>query len=1409
MKMNTKKTIRILAALMFAVCIIFALSSCGGGGNTGCAHTMTKTAAKAATCDQDGNIEYYTCSTCNKVFADAAGTTETTLAKTVVAKTGHKAGAEATCTTAQICTVCNAELAAAKGHTVGEFIAEVPATCTEDGTLGHYTCSVCQKNLDADKKVLESLVIPAGHSLEDVAEKLANGCEDGYTAHKKCSACDYKEGYEVLPAPHDLMVIPEQAATTCVDGYTAGKMCANCDYKEGMEVIPAEHAYGDVISGVPATCLIAGYADYQICSECRKIKGAENLDPLGHDLQPVDAKAATCYTDGYNAHQKCSRCYYTKDKIVYPAGHTGEWVSVDDNYEYIICTVESCGRKAVREKNAVINFEGGSILANDKLAITDVAAGATEGGNARDKFTLVDDASNKVLQVINSKENAGAATAGKITLNHTDPLNKNNADADGGKYLITEFDAKFDFESGTNSSKVIFQFKVFDSGSNFLCAINFYSYNQKLKINTTEIDYVADGTTWLTFRAVTTLTTTGSSEKSTTNIYYKHRDSDGPMTLAVSVPRDTYGIVTRPGAHTVKFEIGPNDFDYTYYLDNMSFIRTNDANYTYSACAHEIEETVATVDCTQDKVVTRKCTKDGCGYVVTETLPGTASGHELSAWADIEGGKQERACANCDYAVTRDALPAGSVQFDDGTITSGGKLNYSTNVTIADDGKTATSTGDYATISAVDAPGRDGEIALNIKTVLANIGASNVNAPRITVPVVGNAGTNYTVDFDLYNVATYNGARVVMQLGFGNAGISIYSYRDSVQLNTPYGEAQLGKCETWISVRFVFVVTAGGSADYEAFVKNAEGEYVSVKTGTATGSGIYLDRACSFEFFTYCTQVDRDYYIDNISYTRSTCAHNFSEWTVTPATCLIDGSKTRTCSKCDEVETEVISATGHTGEWVAATDANYEELVCSACDRIITREKNTPVDFNGEQIDLTDALHGKADGKYLVLDFDMKFDAFTGTNTGVVIFNLRLFEGLGNNSIADFIFYNYMGKLRVGPTNYVVDANDKSGDVWFTFRVVTELADDANGTCVTKLYYKVKGTDGPMTLLMSANAGNVSYGTVDRAASHYYKLVLSANAADYNYELKNISFIRTADANYTLCECDHAFKETVTTPAGCDTNGILTITCTNENCGYTATEAIPAAGHTLGNWTDAADGIHEELKCANCTYTITRVKGTVTFDDGTITDGGNVTFVTNNVTMADDQKSAVDDWGYAKWSITNEAPEKAGNNVLCLETDSSKWASGQGRAFSIAATGTEGTVYTLDFDIYILPGANATSSGTSRVVTEISFGGKTYNIGTYGSRVTRYAQSFSFGTTKTWISLRLQYTITEEGKATIVASYKNAEGNYTVADTLAVEGTGFKLDGVSTISFTSYRSGGSFTCYYDNISFTRTAAAAE
>lgn len=88
-------------------------------------HSLTKVESKAPTCTEDGNIEYYTCSGCSKLFADATGNVEITADKTVDKATGH----------------------------TYEWVIDKEATATEKGSK-HEECKVCH-----DKKA--AVEIPA------------------------------------------------------------------------------------------------------------------------------------------------------------------------------------------------------------------------------------------------------------------------------------------------------------------------------------------------------------------------------------------------------------------------------------------------------------------------------------------------------------------------------------------------------------------------------------------------------------------------------------------------------------------------------------------------------------------------------------------------------------------------------------------------------------------------------------------------------------------------------------------------------------------------------------------------------------------------------------------------------------------------------------------------------------------------------------------------------------------------------------------------------------------------------------------------------------------------------------------------------------------------------------------------
>ena len=120
-------------------------------------HELTKTEAKAPTCTEDGNIEYWHCDGCGKYFSDANGEDEISLADTVVAATGHK---------------------------LTKTEAKAP-TCTEDGNIEYWHCDACGKYFsDAQGKVeiklADTVIAATGHHYENGVCTVCGEKDPGY-----------------------------------------------------------------------------------------------------------------------------------------------------------------------------------------------------------------------------------------------------------------------------------------------------------------------------------------------------------------------------------------------------------------------------------------------------------------------------------------------------------------------------------------------------------------------------------------------------------------------------------------------------------------------------------------------------------------------------------------------------------------------------------------------------------------------------------------------------------------------------------------------------------------------------------------------------------------------------------------------------------------------------------------------------------------------------------------------------------------------------------------------------------------------------------------------------------------------------------------------------------------------------
>ena len=179
--------------------------------DTALGHNTVKTEARSATCTKDGNKEYWTCENCGKYFSDAEGNTEIFLADTVISAAGHKPvrteAKAATCTEDGnieywVCETCGEYFSdgaltqkiekkdtviEATGHGETELKNEKEATCTAKGYTGDKICTVCGEVLEKGQ------VIPMP----------AHSYKDG-----KCTACgasdpDYRPAVQADPTAPD------------------------------------------------------------------------------------------------------------------------------------------------------------------------------------------------------------------------------------------------------------------------------------------------------------------------------------------------------------------------------------------------------------------------------------------------------------------------------------------------------------------------------------------------------------------------------------------------------------------------------------------------------------------------------------------------------------------------------------------------------------------------------------------------------------------------------------------------------------------------------------------------------------------------------------------------------------------------------------------------------------------------------------------------------------------------------------------------------------------------------------------------------------------------------------------------------------------------------------------------------
>lgn len=175
---------------------------------SGHVHNMVKTKRNAPTCTELGNIEYYTCTECEGIFRDKNGEEELSHGDLIIPALGHdwtewdtvteptedSEGVESRFCRNDPSHTQERSIPALPHKHVMVKTAKVLPTCTEDGNIMYYSCSVCDRYFtDAEGSheidVLDTVLTATGHT-EQVIPGTPATCEGtGLTEGKKCAVC--------------------------------------------------------------------------------------------------------------------------------------------------------------------------------------------------------------------------------------------------------------------------------------------------------------------------------------------------------------------------------------------------------------------------------------------------------------------------------------------------------------------------------------------------------------------------------------------------------------------------------------------------------------------------------------------------------------------------------------------------------------------------------------------------------------------------------------------------------------------------------------------------------------------------------------------------------------------------------------------------------------------------------------------------------------------------------------------------------------------------------------------------------------------------------------------------------------------------------------------------------------------
>lgn len=277
-------------------------------------HNMSYIERVEPTCTANGNIAYYKCLNCNRLFSDEEGDNEIT--DVILPATGHEITS----------------------------VSRVEPTCEENGNIAHYSCSKCNKMFSDEegKNEITDVVLPAiGHNLLSVSKVDATCIEQGNNPYYSCLVCSsaFKDASaivattvadETTPALGHDYTVEEQSATylkttaTCTQNGEYYKKCSRCsvssknDTNVTFTTSKLAHSYTaksqtSTYLKTSATCQVSGEYYYKCATCTASSKGDTNTSySTGTVNHNYNSKTTTSTYKKSDATCKAAATYYYK-----------------------------------------------------------------------------------------------------------------------------------------------------------------------------------------------------------------------------------------------------------------------------------------------------------------------------------------------------------------------------------------------------------------------------------------------------------------------------------------------------------------------------------------------------------------------------------------------------------------------------------------------------------------------------------------------------------------------------------------------------------------------------------------------------------------------------------------------------------------------------------------------------------------------------------------------------------------------------------------------------------------------------------------------------------------------------------------------------------------------------------------